>query len=187
MSHEISISLEGLDGSGKSTVAPKIAEYYRTLGYKVEALASPSNSPSGLYVREHMFEFNPEEKEKAFAADLYSSQIGIPPETDIAIWDRHIDSIYSSNKGTTLASMAILAQGLRLPDTTCYLRLEPREAYDRALPITDHPLDLDWLIMKYHRYEELLALYPERITPVDATTSPEDVLDQVIDRVGKLL
>lgn len=187
MSHELSISLEGLDGSGKSTIAPKLGAYYRELGYIVAELTSPSKSPMGLYVRRHMFEFNPEEKEKAFADDLRVSQESISPDTDIAVWDRHIDSIYSSNKETTLAGVATLASGLRLPDMTLYLQISAKEAYERALPITDHLLDLDWLIQKRNRYEELLWRYPERIVAIDATRSPENVLDQITDKVGEKL
>jgi thymidylate kinase len=187
MTHELSISLEGLDGSGKSTVAPKVGAHYRELGYRVAELTSPSKSPTGLYVRQHMFEFSPEEKEKAFADDLRASQEGIPGDTEIAVWDRHIDSIYSSNKETTLAGVAILASGLRLPDMTFYLQLSAQEAYERALPITDHPLDLDWLIQKRDRYEELLSRYPERIVAVDATRSPENVFDEITDKIGEKL
>lgn len=184
---ELSASFEGLDGAGKSTLATRLAEHYRSLGYSVVSLASPSRTPEGFELRRRLMELTSDEKDAAFAADIRESQRAIPAGTDLALWDRHLDSTYTSNRDATLHGMAAMAADLRMPDVTCYLRLSPADAFDRAAPITDHPLDEEWLEMKYGRYEELAREYPDRIQVIDAMQSPDEVFYQAAEVIGKHL
>jgi len=187
MPNTLSVSLEGLDGSGKSTAAERLRQHYVSRGRTVVALTSPSRRPGGLYLRQNLFRLDPEEKDELFMQDLKDSQAHIPPEANLAIWDRHVDSIYTSNPETNLGRIGTLSSGLVLPDMTCYLKLGIADAYDRATPITDHELDKEWLNMKYERYEELSELYPDRITTIDASQSVDDVLDEIINKVEERL
>lgn len=180
------ISLEGLDGSGKSTARQNLVDHYESSGVEVVSLTSPSRRSSGLYLRQNLFSLSSEEKERLFIEDMKESDVAIPPAADIAIWDRHIDSVYTSNVESNLGRISALAAGLIMPKRTFYLRLSSDAAYDRAAPITDHALDKEWLDLKHKRYEELLNANPDRIIPIDASQSADVVLEEIIENVEEL-
>lgn len=183
MSEVLQVSFEGLDGSGKSTAAKNLADHYQGEGLDVVSLTSPSRRPNGLYLRKNIFQLSSEEKERLFIKDLKESGDAISPEADLAIWDRHIDSIYTSNVQSDMGRIGALSTGLVLPRKTFYLRLDSAAAYERAAPITDHALDKEWLDLKLKRYEELLCKNSDRIVPVNASQSAEEVLAEIIEHI----
>lgn len=187
MSNMLQISLEGLDGAGKSTTTKSLIRHYESEGLEVIGLTSPSRRPTGLFLRENIFRLSSEEKEKLFIEDLKESGEAIPSTADLAIWDRHVDSIYTSNRESNLGRIAAFASGLVLPDKTFYLRLDSEMAYERAVPITDHELDKSWLDQKFERYEELLRVSSDRIIPVDASKSTDEVLREIIEHIKEIL
>lgn len=191
MPGRLDVSLEGLDGSGKSTLAESLERHYRNVGIAVVGLTSPSRRPEGLALRRRLAELTPEEKDAAFSEDLRLSERQISPSADLVVWDRHIDSIYTSNSVpgdlNTLQKMAELAVDLKMPDLTFYLHLSVEDAYRRAAPITDHPLDREGLESKYLLYGELVGAYPDRIHIVDAMQPPDEVFDQATKLIGEHL
>lgn len=93
------IVLEGIDGSGKTTIAKKLKEYLEKEGYKVFYTAEPSENPIGTFIRKIL---NGEEKifnEKTllflFSADRtehISYILSLKNSYDYIIIDRFSDS-----------------------------------------------------------------------------------------------
>ena len=183
MRSKVHISLEGLDGAGKSTARKSLVDHYTLTGREVAELTSPSRRPEGQYLRQNMLLLSTEEIERLIIEDLRDSEAAIPEDTEIAIWDRHIDSLYTSNRGSDLGRICLLAAGLTLPKKTFYLRLDSSTAYERAAPITDHDLDKEWLDYKFERYEELLRANPDRIIPIDANQPANVVLHEITEHL----
>jgi thymidylate kinase len=184
---QLNVSSEGLDGSGKSTLSEALAKHYANLGLAVVTLRSPSRTPRGLELRSRLFELTGVEKDRAFIDDLVASQADIPEGTDLAVWDRHLDSVHTSNADSSLSRVREIASGagLVLPEVTFYLRMPLAAAIERAAPITDHPLDPDWMQMKLDRYEGLIGA--PRIHVIDATMPEADVLQAAIGVVDARL
>lgn len=184
MAEKLIYSFEGLDGAGKTTMIGSLRDYYENMGYLVATMKSPSNSPFGQYIRRNMSNFDDWLKNQIFALDLEHNTRTIPVNSDIVFWDRHIDSIYSSNMGCTMKEYNELAGRLSLPMTTLYLDLTPEQALHRALAISDHPLDINWLRFKNLRYKELIDLYPERFCVINAAGSLDDVFDKLTTKIN---
>lgn len=178
-------SFEGLDGAGKTTMVGSLRTHYESEGYLVTSMKSPSNSRFGQYIRRNMSTFDDWLKNRVYALDLEHNTRAIPVESDIVFWDRHIDSIYSSNIGCTMEEFVELARRLSMPTATLYLNLTPEQALQRALAISDHPLDINWLRFKNSRYRELINLYPERFYVIDASGSLDEVFDKLTTKINR--
>ncbi len=114
-------------------------------------------------------------KDRLFALDIHNSQRHIPESTEIVLWDRHLDSIYSSNRESNLEGLEELSTTIPIPHRTFLLDITPELSWEREGIASDHPLDIEWLKMKHDRYKNLLQKYPERYFRVDASR-PENIV-----------
>lgn len=184
MQEKLIYSFEGLDGGGKTTTIGLLRTYYESKGYSVAAMKSPSNSHFGQYIRSNLNNLDDWQKNRMFALDLEHSIRMIPSESDMVLYDRHIDSIYTSNAGCNLEEFVELANRIPLPAATLYLDVTPEKAMERALSISDHPLSIDWLKLKHSRYRELIDLYPERYYVIDAALPLNEVFNILTSKIN---
>ena len=175
MTETLIISFEGLDGAGKTTQVRNISKYYAAEGKEVATLASPSKTHLGLFIRSNFSAFDPWLKDRLFALDIHNSQRNIPESTEIVLWDRHLDSIYSSNRESSLEGLEELSVTIPMPRRTFLLDITPELSWEREGTVSDHPLNIEWLKMKYDRYKDLLQRYPERYIRIDASR-PENIV-----------
>lgn len=189
------ITLEGIDGSGKTTVWEALKDSYDAVftreptdSWYGEAVARSISNPEAdplaelfLYTADH-------------AAHLSNT---IRPALDagnVVISDRYSDSRYAY-QGAALEGVVkrpmeyvrgIHQPWTRPPDVTIYLDIDPETGAARS-GANDKFEQADYLADVRANYETLIGYEPERFVRIDATQPPEDVLDAVETTLERLL
>ena len=182
------VTLEGIDGSGKTTVWEALHEGYPDATFTRE----PTNSWYGDAVYRSIADDDADPLAELFLytadhADHLSRVIEPALEAgDLVISDRYSDSRYAY-QGATLEG--VLADPVAYvidvhrpftidPDLTIYFDLDPETAADRA-GATNKFEHAEYLASVRENYERLLERDPDRFVRVDASRSPEAVLERV--------
>jgi dTMP kinase len=182
------VTLEGLDGSGKTTVWEALQDVYPEAVFTHE----PTDSWYGdaVYQSVDDDDADPLAELFLFVADHadHLSRVVRPALADgtLVISDRYVDS-RCAYQGATLDGVldrpVEYVRGVHQPftvqpDLTIYLDVDPETAVDRA-SATDKYERFQYLSAVRENYEQLADWMPDRIVRVDATQPPEVVLDEV--------
>ena len=187
------ITLEGLDGSGKTTVWEALRERYPDATFTRE----PTNDSwygDAVYRSIDDDDADPLAELFLYTADHadHLSRVIEPAleRGDLVISDRYSDSRFAY-QGATLEGYDRLAVDDPLeyvvdvhapftiePDLTVYLELDPETAADRA-GTTNKFERAAYLESVHANYERLLECDPDRFVRVDATQEPDAVLEDV--------
>ncbi|MDQ2050008.1 dTMP kinase [Natronolimnohabitans sp. A-GB9] len=186
------VTLEGLDGSGKTTVWESLQERYPDAVFTRE----PTNdSWYGDAVYRSIDDDDADSLAELFLytadhADHLSRVIEPALERgDLVISDRYSDSRFAY-QGATLETVDRLdADPLEYvvdvhepfsipPDLTIYLDVDPETAAERA-GATNKFERVDYLESVQENYERLLERHPDRFVRVDATQAQAAVRDEV--------
>lgn len=200
------ITLEGGDGSGKSTQVERLANWLVEHGRTVLRTREPGGTEVGVEIREivlhHRGDIAPRAEALLYAADRaqHVSTIVRPALTrgEVVIQDRYLDSsVAYQGAGRVLDSQEIrelslwAGEGL-LPDLTILLDLDEsvaRGRLDRARTRYDR---LEAEAADFHgrvraAYLELAAAEPDRYFIVDASRPADEIARAIRDRVNQLL
>jgi dTMP kinase len=192
------ITLEGLDGSGKTTVWEALHDTYPEAVFTREPT---DDSWYGEAVNRAIADddADPLATLFLFTADHadHLSRVIRPNLADgeLVISDRYSDSRYAyqaaSLRHTDLQRpmeyiMGIHAAFSRPPDKTIYLDVDPETAAARS-GSTNKFEQKAYLADVRSNYERLIEAEPERFVRVDATQAPEDVLDAVEAALDEIL
>jgi dTMP kinase len=189
------ITLEGPDGSGKSSQLNPLADFLRQSGHPVLVTREPGGTAIGDQIRSILMDLkneamNPRTEILLFlAARAQLVEQVIRPHLQqggIVLCDRYADSTlaYQGYGGgtdlDTLRRMLAFATGGLQPDLTLLLDLEVREGLRRKQACIDEWNRLDANPYAYHErvrqgYLELARLEPNRWVVVDADRPPEAV------------
>ncbi len=179
------VTLEGLDGSGKTTVREALRNRFPDATYTRE----PTETWYGEAVRRSIGADDADPLAELFlytadhAAHLTETIRPALNRGELVISDRYSDSRYAY-QGVTLAGevtrpieyiRGIHEAFTRPPDLTLYLDLDPNTAADRA-GATNKFERVDYLAKVQDNYERLIDAEPGRFTRIDATQSPEEVI-----------
>ena len=191
------LTLEGLDGSGKTTAWEALRHAYPDAPLTRE----PTDSWYGDAVYRSIAEDDADPLAELFLyiadhAD-HLSRVVRPAlaDGDLVISDRYTDSRYAYQAATLADSdiarpleyiRGVHGAFTREPDATIYLDVDPETAAARA-GATDKYERVTFLSEVQSNYERLIDAEPERFVRVDATRSPEEVLDAVEDTVARLV
>ena len=193
------ITLEGLDGSGKTTVWEALQDVYPDATFTRE----PTDSWYGEAVGRSMGDPDADPLAELFlytadhANHLSETVRPALADGDLVVSDRYSDSRFAY-QGATLARAdtdiqrpleyvrGIHAAFSRPPDATIYLDLDPKTAAERA-GRTDKFERGGYLAAVRDNYERLIDADPGRFHRVDATRSPEDVVSRVEEIVAGLV
>jgi dTMP kinase len=197
------ITLEGGDGSGKSTQSALLVEWLTQHGHTVVVSREPGGTDLGLELREIVLhrrgEIAPRAEALIYAADrAHNIATKVRPALergDIVVQDRYLDSsVAYQGAGRVLGAdevrdVSLWATESLLPDLTILLdlpeaadRLADRTTYDRLEAAGD-----DFHARVRDAYLELAAAELERFVVIDAR-QPVDVIAATIrDRVGALI
>ena len=191
------VTLEGLDGSGKTTVWESLREVYPDAVFTRE----PTDSWYGEAVARSIDadDADPLAELFLYTADHadHLSRVVRPALADgnLVVSDRYSDSRYAY-QGATLADSAVedpldYIQSVhepftRQPDLTLYLDIDPETAAERSGK-TNKFEQTDYLERVRANYERLIDSDPERFVRVDATQSPDAVFEGVADRIDDAL
>jgi dTMP kinase len=171
------VTIEGIDRSGKSTQARRLAE---ALGDEALLVREPGGTPAGERIRELLkdpaVELDPRTEALLFAAaraELVAAVI-VPAlqAGKVVVSDRYLDSslAYQGHaRGLGEAEIARINAWALEPDLTVFLRIDPEVAATRAGEadrFEDEGLDLQRRVAD--GYEQLVAANPGRWKVVDA-------------------
>jgi dTMP kinase len=190
------VTLEGLDGSGKTTVVEALRESRPDAVFTRE----PTESWYGEAVRRSLGDDDADPVAELFlytadhAAHLERVIRPALDRDDLVVSDRYTDSRYAY-QGASLDGVldrpmefvrGIHRAFTREPDATIYLDLDPETAAARAG--ADNKFErAAFLAEVQSNYERLVDHEPERFVRVDATRPPEEVIAAVeatLERLG---
>ena len=182
------VTLEGLDGSGKTTVWEALQDTYPDAVFTRE----PTRSWYGEAVQRSMGEDDADPLAELFlftadhADHLDRTVRPALAEDKLVISDRYSDSRYAYQAATLEAElkrpmeyiMGIHAPFTIPPDLTIYLDLDPETAAARSEQANKFER-VEHLRQVRENYDRLARAEPERFYEVDASRSPEAVIDEV--------
>jgi dTMP kinase len=200
------ITIEGLDGAGKSTLAQALAREIAERGQRVELLREPGGVDVSerirALVKDPALAVAPRAEALLYAAAraqlVRERLIPLLEQGVLVLLDRFVDSSLTyqgAGRQLGVAEIRAINQfatgGLR-PDRTLLLRIDPvvgRARQDeRALEPDRLELESEGFFTTIAAaYDELAVAEPERIRRIDAAQPPEDVLRDALVAIEDLL
>ncbi|KJL23585.1 Thymidylate kinase [Microbacterium azadirachtae] len=200
------ITLEGGDGSGKTTQAALLEKWLRAQGREVLRTREPGGSEVGVLIRDivlhHRGDIAPRAEALLYAADrAHHVATVVRPALErgaVVVQDRYLDSsVAYQGAGRVLDAdqvreLSLWAAEGALPDLTVLLDLDPADAR-RRLDSADKPFDrLEAEREEFHQrvreaYLGLAAAEPGRFLVVDAAQDPERIAEAVRARIAAML
>lgn len=194
------ITLEGVEGSGKSTIIHFIKDSLETNGRKVVVTREPGGIDIAEQIRSVILDKNNTKMEGRTEALLYAAarrqhlvEKVIPSlnEGNIVLCDRFVDSSlayqgYARGLGIDeVFSVNKFAIEDLMPDLTLYLDLDPQIGLNRIAKNKGREVNrLDLEEINFHikvreGYEEVLKMFPERIVRIDANQEVGNVVAEI--------
>jgi len=200
------ITLEGGDGSGKTTQAALLEQWLREQGRLVVRTREPGGTEVGVLIRDivlhHRGDIAPRAEALLYAADrAHHVETLVRPALargEIVLQDRYLDSSVAYQgagrvlDGGEIRDLSLWATEGALPDVTVLLDVDPATARKR-LDAADKPFDrLEAEKSAFHErvraaFLALADAEPERFLVVDATQPIDVIADAIRARVAARL
>jgi len=199
------IAIEGIDGSGGTTQARLLAEWFRKRGHpEVRVSCEPSEGPVGQFIRQALDLSNPAScigdgvLPFLFAADrrdhLDREIVPALQRGAVVITDRYYhSSLAYQSLAIGLPEVAALNDRFQMPDLTIYLDLDPEACLTRIANRGEQQERFEAL----HKLREIRDAYEavvvhcrtrgENIERVDGDDTPEAIHATIIALVESLL
>lgn len=207
------ITLEGIDGCGKTTIMTFVEEYLSRLQLPFVSTREPGGTKIGQSIRKIILETANRQMTALTELLLYAAdraqhvQEKIRPalaEGQIVISDRYADATlayqgYGRGNDLRIVTQLIeIATGGLRPDLTILLDLDVETAQQRlrarrATTSTEQAFDrLDQEALEFHHrvrqaYHEMARREPDRFRMIDASGSPEETASLVIAAIRAAL
>lgn len=201
------ITIEGGEGSGKSTVIKAIQQFLASQGYEVVTTREPGGIRIAEQIREVILNKENTEMDALTEASLYAAARRqhivekVKPALDkgkIVLCDRFVDSSLAYQgyaRGIGMDTIWKLNQPMIedcIPDLTIVLDVEPEVGLKRIFTNNRNTNRLDLEGIDFHRrvregYHILAEKFPERIVLMDANGETPIVLNQVYKLLEKKL
>ncbi len=199
------ITLEGPDGSGKSTFTNKISEYMKNKDINFIVTREPGGTPIGEKIRNIILDndninMGAETEALLYAAarsqHVHEKIIPALKEGKIVISDRFLLSSLAYQgvgRGLGIENVKMINDfGLRgiYPDLILFFHVDPEVTLERKTTNGGDRLEQegnDFHKRVYKGYIELLEKYPKNICIIDASKSVEEVFDQALSEIEKLI
>jgi dTMP kinase len=200
------ITIEGLDGAGKSTLADALQREMASRGVRVELLREPGGVELAerirALVKDPSLAVSPRAEALLYAAaraQLVAERLEpLLEEGAVVLLDRFVDSSLAyQGAGRSLGveqvrAINLFATGLLGPDRTLLLRISPEGGRARQVKRALEPDRLeregeDFFTAIASAYDELARDEPRRFRVIDADQPPEEVLREALAAVEDLL
>ncbi|MBQ1401526.1 MAG: dTMP kinase [Firmicutes bacterium] len=204
MKKGIFISLEGPDGSGKSTQIRYIVEYLESRGYETVLTREPGGTSIGEKIRDVILDRENSEMDPMTETMLYAASRAqhvaqvIRPALEqgkVVICDRFVDSSiayqgFGRDLGDCVAYINEYAIMGCVPDITFLMKLPPEEGIGRIGSGEKDRLESEKISFHqkvYEGYEYLEKTYPARIRGIDASGSIGEIRAEIEKQLEKLI
>ena len=198
------ITIEGPDGSGKSTQLKKLCSFLKKRRADFVFTREPGGTAVGERIREIVLDKNHPEMDDLTEAMLYAAQrtqhvreMTLPAlkEGKIVICDRFVDSSlvyqgYARGLGEDVKTINDMAIKGAVPDITFLIMVDPETGRRR---MKERDMDrLEQLAEDFHErvyegYMKLAEKEPNRFFIVDGSLSPNEVFEKIKEKLVKLL
>lgn len=200
------ITIEGLDGAGKTTLADALAGTLRERGVAIELLREPGGVELAerirALVKDPALDVDPRAEALLYAAaraQLCAERV--EPTLAGGTWvllDRFVDSSLAyqgAGRGLGIEAVAAInafATGGLAPDRTLLLRVDSRTRAARQAQRGEQPDRLEragdaFFTVAAAAYEQIAAADPERVRVLDAAADPDRLLADALDALADLV
>lgn len=204
MKKGIFISIEGPDGSGKSTQIENIKQFFKDKNMDIVFTREPGGTAIGERIRTIILDNNCSEMDYMTEAMLYAaaraqhvSQIIKPAlaEGKIVVCDRFVDSSiayqgYGRRLGEAVAVINSYAVAGCMPDVTFLMKIDPAVGKNRISKEQQDRLESEKEAFHnevFKGYLELEKENPHRIFGIDASRSIEDIKKDIYSKLEGVL
>ena len=198
------ISIEGPDGSGKSTQIENIKQFFKDKNIDIVFTREPGGTPIGERIREIILDKKYQEMDPMTEAMLYAAaraqhvaQIIRPAleQGKTVVCDRFVDSsIAYQGYGRKLGESVAVINGFAIkdcmPDVTFLMKLDPRVGRRRIDENKQDRLEMEkdaFHIDVFEGYLELEKRYSERVVGIDANRSIDEIKFDIYRKLEEML
>lgn len=202
------ITFEGIDGSGKSTIAKLVDEKLKELGFNTILTREPGGVKIAEDIRAILLDKNNTNLDDHTEALLFAASrrqhliekiLPALKENKIVLCDRYIDSSLAYQGGgkklgvDEVYKVNLFATDNLLPDLTLLFDMDPEEGLKRINKNKDREvnrLDLEtstFYNVTRQTFLDLAKKYPERIKVIDASRTIEEVLNDAMKIIKEKL
>jgi dTMP kinase len=193
------VTLEGGEGSGKTTQAARLAAALDAAGLPVVAVREPGGTRLGEAVRQIVLDVGHHDLAAWAEANLYTAaraqlvkEVILPAMArgGVVVADRYADSTLAyqgAGRGLEMPVLGMMQAMLKLrPDLTFLLDIEPEAGFARQARTAGHVPDrMEMEDLVFHRrvrqgYLDLARADPERFHVVDAAQPEEAVAAELL-------
>lgn len=198
------ITLEGPEGSGKTTAVDYAVSKLEEMGYQIVRTREPGGTPIAEQIRNVILDKANTAMDKRTEALLYAASRRqhlvekVWPalkEGKIVVCDRYLDSSLAYQGGArglgvdNVLNINMFATEGTFPDLTLLFDIEPEIGLARIAANADREVNrLDLEKLEFHKtvrntFLELAKRYPERFIIIDASKSREEVADATLKAI----
>ena len=200
------ITLEGPEGSGKTTAVSAACKRLEEMGYQIVRTREPGGTPIAEQIRNVILDkantaMDPRTEALLYAASrrqhLVEKVWPALKEGKIVICDRYLDSSLAYQGGArdlgvdNVLNVNLFATENTWPDLTLLFDLPPEVGLARINANASREVNrLDLETLEFHNkvrntFLELARRYPERFVIIDASKSQEEVANATMDAILK--
>ena len=198
------ITLEGPEGSGKTTAVEAAVKALEEKGYQIVRTREPGGTPIAEQIRNVILDkantnMDPRTEALLYAASrrqhLVEKVWPALKEGKIVICDRYLDSSLAYQGGArglgidNILNVNLFATENTFPDLTLLFDITPEEGLKRISANANREVNrLDLEKLEFHHkvrntFLELAKRYPERFVIIDASKSREEVAKATLDAI----
>ena len=200
------ITIEGPDGSGKSTQIENIKKFFEDKNIEIVFTREPGGTAIGERIREIILDNSFKEMDPMTEAMLYAASRAqhvaqkIRPALEagkVVVCDRFVDSSlayqgYGRELGEAVEIINSYAVKECMPDVTFLMKLDPDVGKHRIQENRGSQDRLEHEKLAFHRkvyegYLELEKKYPERIIGIDASLGIDEIRDVIYSKLEEII